>query len=255
MTMTPLLQTLTRLSKQAGDITLKHFQTNLAVETKADQSPVTIADRETEEFLRREIIRNFPDDTIVGEEFGVTDGAAGQRRWIIDPIDGTKTFVHGVPLYGVMIGVEQNGEMIAGAVNIPAIGDLVVAKKGSGCWWNGREAHVSPTGKLADALLLTTDIVSNYKQGKGDSWESLLAASRMARTWGDCYGHILVATGRADVMVDPIMGDWDCAALQVILEEAGGTFTDYDGKATIYGKCAISTNGYLFNEVMGLVKK
>src|SRR5438046_478787 len=130
MTLTPLSQTLTRLVKQAGDITLRYFQTNVAVETKADQSPVTIADRETEEFLRREIIRNFPGDTIVGEEYGVTDGATGQRRWIIDPIDGTKTFVHGVPLYGVMIGVEQDGAMMAGAVNIPAIGDLVVAEKG-----------------------------------------------------------------------------------------------------------------------------
>src|SRR5690606_1129780 len=113
---------------------------------------------------------------------------------------------------------------------------------GEGCWWNGNRCEVSKTEKLADALVLTTDVANHARFGKEDSWKRVCNASRLMRTWGDCYGHILVATGRADAMFDPQMNPWDCAALLPILEEAGGTFTDYDGKATVYGEDAISTN-------------
>lgn len=251
-----MIDILSDLARRAGDITLKYFQNpDLAVEAKADESPVTVADRETERFLRDEIERLFPGDAVMGEEFGEDKGtgAAGGRRWIVDPIDGTKSFVHGVPIYGVMIGVEEAGEMIAGAVFIPPMNELVVAARGKGCWWNGRRAAVSKTARFSDALLLTTDIRNNHKHGKGPSWERLSGAARLVRTWGDCYGHILVATGRADVMVDPVMNPWDCAALLPILEEAGGTFTDYTGRATVWGADAISTNGLLRDEVMAMV--
>lgn len=252
--MSSLIDTLTDLARRAGHVTLGYFQMdNLTIETKSDDSPVTVADLETEQFIRKEIARLFPDDVVIGEEFGEGAGAQGARRWIVDPIDGTKSFTHGVPLYGVMIGVEDNGHMIAGAVNIPALGDLVVAERGKGCLWNGKHAHVSPTTRVQDALVLTTDIRNNYKHGHGPAWDRISDAARIVRTWGDCYGHLLVATGRADVMMDPIMNPWDCAALLPILEEAGGTFTDYDGKATVYGGCAISTNGKLKDEVLSLV--
>jgi histidinol phosphatase-like enzyme (inositol monophosphatase family) len=250
-----LIDTLTDLARRAGHLTLGYFQMEeLAVETKSDDSPVTIADRETEQFIRKEVARLFPGDVVIGEEFGEGPGAAGARRWIVDPIDGTKSFLHGVPLYGVMIGIEENGEMIAGAVNIPALGDLVVAERGHGCIWNGKQARVSRTTRVQDALVLTTDIKNNYKYGRGAAWDRITEKARIVRTWGDCYGHLLVATGRADIMLDPIMNPWDCAALLPILEEAGGTFTDYDGKATVYGSCAISTNGRLKDEVLSLVK-
>lgn len=250
-----LIDTLTELSRKAGNITLRYFlHPELAVEAKADESPVTVADRETETFLRDEILRRFPDDMVVGEEFGESGGSSG-RRWIVDPIDGTKSFIHGVPLYGVMIGVEENGQMVAGAVYIPPLNDLVVAERGRGCFWNGQPARTSTTARLTDALLLTTDVANSYKYGRGEAWEALSKQARVVRTWGDCYGHLLVATGRADVMADPIMNPWDCAALQVILEEAGGTFTDYQGNATIYGNCAISTNGPLKDEVLAITRK
>jgi histidinol phosphatase-like enzyme (inositol monophosphatase family) len=245
-----LLATLEDLARRAGDITLKYFQNpDLAVESKKDASPVTVADRETEQFIRDEIARLFPGDVVVGEEFGESQGVPGARRWIVDPIDGTKSFIHGVPLYGVMIGVEENGEMQGGAVFFPALNDMVVAVKGAGCWWNGKPARVSDTAALSDALILTTDHESHAESGKEESWKRIRQAARLVRTWGDCYGHILVATGRADAMLDPEMNPWDCAAIFPILQEAGGTFTDYAGNATIYGPDAISTNGALFKEI------
>ncbi len=249
-----LLKTLETLARQAGDITLKYFQnTDLVVEAKSDESPVTIADRETEQFIRNEVARLFPGDVVIGEEFGEGPGEAGARRWIVDPIDGTKSFIHGVPLYGVMIGVEEDGKMVAGAVFIPPLNDMVVAHKGFGCWWNGKPASVSNTDSLSKALILTTDIANQYKHGKGYSWERLVASSRLMRTWGDCYGHILVATGRADAMFDPQMNPWDCAALLPILEEAGGTFTDYEGNATVYGADAFSSNRVLYDEIQAVI--
>lgn len=256
MSDTGLLAILEKLARDAGDITLKYFQNpELAVESKKDDSPVTVADRETEQFIRDEVASMFPGDVVVGEEFGESAGEKGARRWIVDPIDGTKSFIHGVPLYGVMIGVEEVGEIIAGAVFIPPLNDLVIAEKGEGCFWNGKPAKVSDVDKLENALILTTDVANHTRFNKADSWERVCNASRLMRTWGDCYGHILVATGRADAMFDPQMNPWDCAALKVILEEAGGTFTDYEGVPTIYGEDAISTNGKLLAEIKLLVSR
>lgn len=251
--MSSLIDTLTDFAQRAGIITLHYFQTQLAVESKADASPVTIADRRTEDFLRKEIAKRFPFDLVVGEEYGRGEGS-GRRTWIIDPIDGTKAFIHGVPIYGVMIGVEEEGEVIAGVVNMPALRELVVAEKGEGCWWNGKPASVSGVNRLDESLLVTTDVASNAKYGKGEAWDRLAGRAKLVRTWGDCYGHLLVATGRAEIAVDPHMNPWDCAALKPILEEAGGTFTDYAGTPTIYADGAISTNGHVSEEVLELVK-
>lgn len=253
---TALLDFLTELATRAGEVTLKYFQTDIAVETKADESPVTIADRETEQFLRAEIARRFPGDAIIGEEYGekAAENRSGQR-WILDPIDGTKAFVHGVPIYGVVIGVEQDGEIVAGAVNMPALGELIVGEKGHGAWWKGRRAQVSKVATLKDAVILTTDYPRNRNEGHGASWESLVDGCYFTRTWGDCYGHVLVATGRAEAMLDPIVAPWDCSGLKVILEEAGGTFTDYTGTPNIYGGKAFSTNGVLYDEVIGAIRR
>lgn len=255
MSSTPdLLKILEDIARRAGDITLKYFQNpDLAVESKKDESPVTVADRETEQFIRAEIAKLFPGDVVIGEEFGESEGEPGARRWIVDPIDGTKSFIHGIPLYGVMIGVEENGQMMGGAVYMPPLNEMVVAVREQGCWWNGKRAKVSDTASLNEALLLTTDVANHKRFGKEASWERLSEGTRLVRTWGDCYGHLLVATGRADVMVDPQMNPWDCAALFTILQEAGGTFTDYAGNPTIYGPDAISTNGKLLQEVLKVV--
>jgi len=249
-----LIPVLTRLVKGAGDITLRYFQTAMAVEQKSDMSPVTAADRESEQFLRAEIERLYPDDIVLGEEFGTSGSTHSGRRWILDPIDGTRSFVHGVPLYGVVVGVESEGEMVAGAIAIPAAGDLVVAQRGRGCWWNGRPCRVSSTPTLTQALLLTTDVADSYRFGRGRQWDAVSRRAHTVRTWGDCYGYVLVATGRADVMMDPIVELWDVAAAQPIIEEAGGIFSDYEGKRTPHSRCAIATNGVLHAEVLALVQ-
>lgn len=248
-----LLEFAVSLAREAGEITLKYFQRSLKAELKSDGSYVTAADREAERFIRARLEGNFPDDGVLGEEEGTRQGSS-QRRWIIDPIDGTFSFVHGVPLYGVLIGLEIKDEPVLGVVNCPALDELVYAAQGLGCFWNGERARVSTTPALDAALLLSTDFGTCERYGFGEAAAVLQSRAAARRTWGDCYGHLLVATGRADVMLDPVMNTWDCAPLLPILEEAGGTFTDWHGLRTIRGGNAISTNGKLFDEVMGAVR-
>jgi histidinol phosphatase-like enzyme (inositol monophosphatase family) len=249
-----LLEFAVDLARGAGEITLKYFRKTPQTSTKTDGSYVTIADREAEAYMRRQIAERFPDDGILGEEEGESRGRSG-RRWIIDPIDGTFAFVHGVPFYGVLIGVEMEGEMRVGVINIPAVDEIVSAAKGLGCYLNGERARVSQTARLEDALLLCTDFTACARYGFGEAAELLQQRVKASRTWGDCYGYVLVATGRADVMLDPVMNLWDCAALLPIMEEAGGTFTDWRGVRTAAGGNSIATNGLLFDEVMGLASR
>jgi histidinol phosphatase-like enzyme (inositol monophosphatase family) len=251
-TLTHLRDFAADLAWQAGKLTLRYFQTDLVPELKADESPVTVADREAERLMRQLIEAQYPDHSILGEEEGETRPGAS-FKWILDPIDGTKSFIRGVPLYAVLVGLERDGEMIAGAINCPAIGDLLVAAKGQGCLWNGRRARVSEVRRLAGSLLLATDSESMARYGRGEAYRRLVAATRMQRTWSDAYGYVLVATGRAEVMVDAIMSPWDCAALLPVLTEAGGTFTDWRGVTTIYGNEGLATNSLVFDEVLRLV--
>ncbi len=169
-------------------------------------------------------------------------------------MDGTYSFVHGVPLYAVLIGLEIDGESVLGAVNLPALNELVYAARGLGCFWNGEPARVSATKSLSEALLLSTDFGTAEQYGLGRAADALQRQVNARRTWGDAYGHVLVATGRADIMLDPVMNVWDCAALLPLLEEAGGTFTDWQGERTIHGGNAISTNGLLFDDVMETIR-
>ena len=237
---------------QAGRMTLRYFQTGIAVERKADESPVTIADRDAEIKLRDLIVARFPDDGIVGEEHGDKVGTTG-RRWIVDPIDGTKSFVCGVPLYGVMVGVEIDGDPAVGVVHFPALNEMICAGKGLGCTWNGRAARVSDVSDMKAATVLLTDSV--HLHGRDEAIARICSRAKLVRGWGDCYGYMLVATGRAEVMLDPVMNVWDCAALAPILQEAGGTFTTWSGEATIWGNEAIGTNGALFEDVMALIEE
>ena len=249
-----LMEFAVKLGKGAGNITLEYFRRKPETDTKADGSYVTIADRQAEAYLRRQIAERFPDDAVLGEEEGESQGRSG-RRWIVDPIDGTFAFVHGVPFYGVLIALEIEEEMMVGVINIPPLGELVAAAKGVGCFFNGEPAGVSTTSKLEDALLLCTDFSACERYGFGRASESLQKRARTSRTWGDCYGYVLVATGRADVMFDPVMNLWDCAALLPIIEEAGGTFTDWRGVRTAAGGNSIATNGILFDEVMRVIQE
>lgn len=253
MTITPeqLLEFALDAAWQAGRVTLGYFQTGVSVEKKADNTPLTIADREAEQTLRRLIGEAFPAHGIVGEEFGRSPAKDSPYTWILDPIDGTKSFVCGVPLYANLVALLDGERALLGVINFPALNETVYAVRGGGCYWNGRRAHVSTTDQLADAVLLTSGL--NYFGPKQAAWERLLRASYIQRTWGDAYGYALIATGRADVMVDPAMALWDAAPLQVIMEEAGGTFTDWQGSATIHNEESVATNGRLFDQVLALI--
>jgi histidinol-phosphatase len=234
-----------------GRRTLAYFNTAVEVETKADDTPVTCADREAEAIIKQIIHRHYPSHAILGEETGATPGDA-DYRWIIDPIDGTKTFIHGVPLYGVLIGVEVRGKASVGVIYMPAMDEMICAADGLGCQWNGRVGRVSTVDRLEDATLLTTSILQCQKRGK--AFDILASRTKLQRSWGDCYGYALVATGRAEIMLDPQMNPWDCAPMLPILSEAGGKFSSWDGKSTIYGADAVAANEALFDQVVSILK-
>ncbi|MBR9988563.1 MAG: histidinol-phosphatase [Gemmatimonadetes bacterium] len=238
---------------RAGRATLAHYQTGVATEAKADDSPVTEADRAAERIARRLIAARYPADAILGEEEGETHAGA-DRRWILDPIDGTRTFVRGVPFYGVMIALEYEADAVLGVIHFPALGETVYAARGHGCWWNGRRALVSEQTRLNRALIVTTDIETIENEKRGAGWNALRRSVGLTRTWGDCYGYALVATGRAEAMLDPVLSLWDVAALAPIIEEAGGVITDWDGASGYRLNSAVATNAALATQLRRILK-
>ncbi len=233
---------------RAGRATLAHYQTGIAAEAKPDASPVTVADREAERLVRELVEARYPEDGILGEELGEARPGA-RRRWIVDPIDGTRTFLRGVPFYGVLLALEEAGAAVVGVLHFPALGETVWAARGEGCWWDGRRSRVSPTARLEEALVVTTDAESVERLKAADGWGALRRGAGLTRTWGDCYGYALVATGRAEAMLDPELSAWDAAAARVVVEEAGGVFTDWRGRRTHTGGDAIATNAALAERV------
>ncbi len=236
-----LLLAVEEVARLAGGIALGYFRQQLEVEAKADGSPVTIADRTAERLAREWIEKRFPSDGILGEELGATRPEA-RRRWVLDPIDGTKSFIRGVPLWGTLVGICEGDEVLAGAAYFPAVGEMLVAAAGEGCWWNGSSCRVSSRATLAEATVLTTDERFANDSSQREGWNRLAAKAAVSRSWGDCYGYLLVSTGRAEVMVDGIMSPWDAAALIPIIEEAGGIFTDWKGTRTAFGGSSVATN-------------
>lgn len=253
---------------EGGRATLRWFQAATAVETKADGSPVTAADRESERIMRELLRRRFPGDGIVGEEAGEDTGSTG-RRWVLDPIDGTRSFVGGVPLYGVMVGLEAEGRAVVGVLHFPALGETVSAATGLGCRWNGRACRVSGKDRLENALVVTSGDARladprdpaagvsdpGLPDPDGGLSRRVAGVSRLSprvstfRTWGDCYGYALVATGRAEAMLDPVLNIWDTVAARPVIEEAGGVFTDWEGRPSHTGGHAIGTNAALADAV------
>lgn len=244
-----LMQAVSELARLTGDVAHEYYgRRNVAVEIKGDGSPVTIADRRAEGAARDWITQRFPRDGILGEEMGI-DRADARRRWIIDPIDGTKAFVRGVPLWGTLVAVTEDDRVIAGAAYFPPANELIFAAPGAGCWWNGSRSYVSTVDTLAEATVLTTDSRFPSDDARREDWASLAAQADVARTWGDCYGYLLVATGRAEAMVDDVVSPWDAAAFAPIIAEAGGILTDWKGVETPFGGGVIATNGALGTEV------
>lgn len=251
----------------AGEIALRYYQSqNLRIEEKMDRTVVTRADREAEAELRALIERKFPSDAIVGEEHGRKTGTSGWT-WYLDPIDGTQAYARGVPLFGNLIGIELNGESRIGVIFMPALGEMVWADKGGGCHWmkgmrlEGKRwidgevsrATVSGVSEMAHATYCTTWMQSFTSIGRQDLFATLAASAGYFRGWGDCYGYLLVATGRADIMVDPMLHVWDAAPLMICVQEAGGIYTSMDGKADIHAGSGVATNGKLHDAVMSLI--
>lgn len=243
------------LAVEAGKITLDYYgQDDLQVQWKGDGSPLTLADQAAERWIRDRVATAFPDDALVGEEFGESTGSS-EYRWILDPIDGTKSFICGVPLYGTMIGIEQAGRASIGVIYFPALREGMHACSGEGAWYfkeelPHRRATVSKTEVLRDAVVLTTCVPAFAKRGAAQAFAELSGRARLSRTWGDVYGYLMVATGRGDVMIDPFMNLWDAAALLPIMQEAGGRFTDWQGISRIDGGESIGSNGRLHDEIL-----
>jgi histidinol phosphatase-like enzyme (inositol monophosphatase family) len=253
---------------EASVIPRRYFLNDgLVIDRKADDSPVTRADKETEAFLRARIDTSCPDDTIIGEELPDKPGTSG-FTWYLDPIDGTESFVRGVPLFGTMVALQHDGESVVGVIDFPALGEIVYAAQGSGAWWatnsNGastiadldrRPAHVSAVADLANAAVSTTGLAHLFEEaGVAEQWEALMKLVKIGRGYGDCYGHYLVATGRVDVMLDAVMNAWDNAPLLPIVTEAGGSFTDIKGNSVIDGGSGLSTNGLLHDAVLAVLR-
>lgn len=235
------MQAVAELARVAGDHALQFYGKRIDIEGKADGSPVTIADRSTEALAREWIESRFPDDGILGEESGIVRDDAW-RRWVIDPVDATKSFVRGVPLWGTLVALVEHDVAIAGAAYFPALGEIVCAAAGEGCWWNDSKCAVSAIAELADATVLTTDARFSEDGRRRAGWQALSRSAGLSRTWGDCYGYLLVATGRAEVMVDPIVSEWDVAAFVPIIAEAGGQMSGWGPIETRCEGSAIATN-------------
>lgn len=238
----------------AGRLTLGYFQVGVRPDFKEDHSPVTVADRQAEELIRGRIEKRYPRHAIVGEEYGTKQAEGASHRWFVDPIDGTKSFIRGVPLYAVLIGLEIEGVVQVGTAYFPALDEMLAAATGSGCWWNGRRARVSTVPTLKQSVVAYTDVSNFAKYGRSEEWERIVRATYYRAGWCDAYGHMLVATGRVELMLDPVMNSWDCAPFPPILAEAGGYFGDWQGNETIYGEEAMSTTGVLLPEVSKLMR-
>jgi histidinol phosphatase-like enzyme (inositol monophosphatase family) len=246
------------LARAAGDFTLGYFRKPVEVASKADGSPVTIADQGAERLIRERVAARFPGDGLLGEEFGHAPGTSG-FEWVLDPIDGTISFVRGVPLYGTLIAVTHHGRPVVGVIHMPALDEMVHAADGHGCWLElaGGEpirCRASETASLASALVVMTDPCS-FERHRAGSFAALSGVCRALRGWSDCYGHVLVATGRADAAVEPVVSVWDVAPMPVIMREAGGRFFDWRGGDRTDAGHAVSCGAGVADELQALLAR
>ena len=259
-----LLKIALKTAELAEENILKFYQNDVGVEWKADKTPVTIADKGTEELARKFWAKETPGFGVIGEEFGIESPDA-EFQWVIDPIDGTKSFIHGVPLFGTLIALYHKNVPIASVIRLPAMKSAVWAVNGGGAFLDGREVHASKVSQLSDALVLSGTVNTMEDKGFGEGFTKLRRSARLHRGWGDCYGYYLVAAGRAEIMVDPVVSLWDIAPFPLLMKEAGGKFSTIDGKmelfdasgkptAPIYeGFTSIASNGLLHGAALELL--
>jgi histidinol phosphatase-like enzyme (inositol monophosphatase family) len=239
------------LAQASAEIIRGYFRTGVSVESKIDDSPVTIADKKAEEAMRELIINHFPDHGIFGEEFGKTNIDA-EYTWILDPIDGTKSFICGAYSFGTLIGLLRNGQPILGVYNHPILNDFLIGDNIE-TQINGNKTLVRNCNELSHAVLLTTDHLNIEKYQNLEKFSKLTKKVKLYRNWGDCYGYYLLATGYADIMIDPIMSPWDLLPLIPIIKGAGGTITDYQGNDPVKGKSAIASSSQIHSEIISIV--
>jgi histidinol-phosphatase len=240
-------------AQRAAQLALRYFDNDVTVEWKKDRSPVTVADREAEQLLRTTLLGSFPQDGILGEEFGDQPGTSG-FRWIVDPIDGTRSFVRSIPLWGTLVGLQYRDEAIAGVVVAPALGHTWRALRGDGAYRGDRRLRVSEVNDLKDATLFYTNLAWFERAGKSRQFLALAARTQNQRGYGDFWGHVLVAQGSGEVMAEQGVHVWDVAAIKPIVEEAGGRFSDWDGQPNIYRPDVVVSNGKLHDAALRLLQ-
>jgi histidinol-phosphatase len=247
----PTLTAAIEAARAAGEVTMKYYRGGFDITLKPDQTPVTQADREAEQAIIAILRRAFPDHGFLGEEFG--QAGATESRWVIDPIDGTKNFVRHIPLWAVLIALEEHGEVTTGVVLNPVTGDLHWARKGAGAFRNGERIRVSGCRDLKEAFLLHSGLNILRQQGHWDGFVRLVDATSRQRGFGDYYGYCLVAEGKAEIYAEADLKPWDAAPMKILVEEAGGRLTDFHGKPNIYDGTVLATNGAVHDEALRLL--
>jgi histidinol-phosphatase len=240
-------------AQEGGQLALRYFDTDLTVESKPDATPVTVADRQTEALIRTRLLGAFPKDGFLGEESGDTPGSSG-FRWIIDPIDGTRSFVRGIPIWATLIGLEYREEQIAGVAYVPALRQTFRALQGDGAYRDERRIHVSSIASFAEAQLFYSSLSWFIKAGCREPFLDLVMRTHRQRGFGDFYGFVLVAQGSGEIMIEHGVHAWDVAALKVIVEEAGGRFSNWDGGGSIFRPDVLVSNGKLHEETLRILR-
>ena len=240
-------------ARAAGEIAMKFYDGGFEITIKPDKMPVTQADQEAEKAIRAILARATPDCGFLGEELG-QEGST-KRRWIIDPIDGTKNFVRHIPIWAVLIALEEDGQVTTGVVHNPVTGELFWARKGEGAWANGERIHVSQCSKMGEAFLIHSALNILRREGHWQGFERLVDATARQRGFGDYAGYCLVAAGKAEIYAEADLKPWDVAPMKVLVEEAGGRLTDFAGKPDIYTGSVVATNGLLHDEVLRLLHR
>lgn len=238
--------------RKSEKISLKYYNKKIKHRLKYNQTPVTVADIKTEDYLINRIRQKFPSHSILSEERGYDD-TGSEFKWIIDPIDGTKNYLRKYPFWGTLLALEWEGEIVLGIISMPAIKQLIYSVKSSGCYMNGKKVKVSGISNISNSYLMYGCMNYMIRQPYMNNFLSLTEKCSHSRGFGDCYGHSLVITGKADIMIDPLVAPHDIAAVKICIEEAGGILTDFNGNNSIYNGNAVVTNGYLHKEVLKIL--
>ena len=244
-----LLEEAADIAERASKVALSYFRQALLIEMKENHTPVTIADKKTEEMIRTELGKSFPGHGILGEEFG-EESMNAEFVWTVDPIDGTRSFIRGIPLWGTLLGLLQNGEPVVGVMVLPALDETYVAAKGMGAFCDGQQLHVSATKSIESAIVSSGDVSCFENAGKKGYLHSLMDRAELVRGYTDCFGHALVLRGSVDAMVDPIVSPWDVAPLACLVSEAGGEYFTFEGEKTHVGPSFISCTPNLKRDLL-----